>query len=67
MANAKAIGELNGKWAFLIKMFLATWPVLLMAHIAFATWMVNELRDFRIFQAEAAIVHNQLMAEVHRH
>ena len=35
--NIKAIGNLNGRWAFLLKMFLATYPLVL-AWGGWVTW-----------------------------
>ena len=36
--NTKAIGNLNGRWAFLLKLFLATYPLV----IAWGGWVTWE-------------------------
>lgn len=42
----KTIGGMNGPWALILKLALATYPVLLLALLTWGTWMtVNELKD----------------------
>ena len=42
----KTIGGMNGPWALILKLALATYPVLLLALLTWGTWMtVNQLKD----------------------
>ena len=42
----KTIGGMNGPWALVLKLALATYPVLLLALLTWGTWMtVNQLKD----------------------
>ena len=37
------IGELNGRWALLIKVMLATYPIVVSGQLAWATWVTSNV------------------------
>jgi hypothetical protein len=43
MAKPQPIGELNGKWAFLLKLTLVFAPILATMLVGFSVWVVSEI------------------------
>jgi hypothetical protein len=41
MMNERRIGEMNGKWAVLLRFGLATYPFVLAASLGFSVWVVQ--------------------------
>lgn len=41
------VGDMNGPWEFMMKVFLATFPVILTAHIGFGAWLVGQVSTNR--------------------
>ena len=48
----RSIGDLNGPWAVLLKVFLASWPVVLSCTIWFAVWCVQSIHSLDLRQAK---------------
>jgi len=71
--SGQRIGELNGQWAFLLKMVLAAFPVITSLGVAFAIWLTSEAYANKAFREsahfsreDAAALHYRMMQEVHR-
>jgi hypothetical protein len=43
------IGQLNGRWAMLLKVGLATYPILLAAGLTWATWVTASVMELNTF------------------
>jgi len=52
--NIKAIGNLNGRWAFLLKFFLVSYHVLVVLLIGWGVWVTDELYQNREFRDSGA-------------
>lgn len=50
---AAKIGELNGKWAFLLKLSLSVFPVFLGVGITWASWVTTRILTFAEFKQTA--------------
>lgn len=48
----KTIGRMNGGWAFLLKLFLAVFPVALTMGSIFGVWVAKNIYAFQAFQNE---------------
>lgn len=48
--NSKQIGSMNGRWAFLMKIFLSTWPFVLGLVAAWAIWVTTEAFKNKAFR-----------------
>ena len=52
--NTKAIGNLNGRWAFLLKFFLVSYHVLVVFLIGWGIWVTDELYKNHEFRDSGA-------------
>jgi len=43
------IGQMNGRWAFLLKLALLTYPILLTAGLTWATWVTASVLELNTF------------------
>jgi len=49
MVSNKPIGQLNGRWAMLLKVTLATYPVILAGAITWSVWVTVNIFELRAF------------------
>jgi hypothetical protein len=49
MVSNKPIGQLNGRWALLLKVALGTYPVILAAAITWSVWVTANIFELRAF------------------
>lgn len=49
--DSKRIGSLNGPWSVLLRLSLATYPILLLALFSFFTWVVVQIHQLEIWRA----------------
>lgn len=59
----KSIGELNGLWAFLMKLWLSLCPVFLVSFIAFGTWVTSSIYKANTERALNAFKIEQIRSE----
>ena len=57
MSTRQPIGELNGRWALLLKVNLIAVPVLLSVVITWATWVTTRVFAVDTWQATATATH----------
>ena len=51
--RSKRIGELNGKWAFLLKTFLIFMPMFTMLGVSWGVWVTNAVFDLQAFDVRS--------------
>ena len=49
MVSNKPIGQLNGRWALLLKVALGTYPVILAAAVTWSVWVTANIFELRAF------------------